>query len=112
MPPRNAPIKSTSGEGFSFEDKAVAFFLCHLLSGSLPLGPEFGRLTRLDCQVRSQGWELDDLLLSFTRDGVTSRCALSIKSNRQFTGTGAPPDLVEAIWRQVLHVRSQVFDSN
>jgi len=40
------------------------------------------------------------------------RLGLSIRSNRQFTGASAPADLVNAAWAQLLHVRSQVFDSN
>lgn len=109
---QNAAIKSTSGEGFSFEDKTVAFFLGQLLIGTLPFGVELGRLQRLDCQVRSQGWELDDLLMTCSANGQTSRCAFSIKSNRQFTTGGAPANLVHAAWAQLLHTRSNVFDSN
>jgi hypothetical protein len=108
---QNAPVKSTSGEGFSFEDKTVAFYVAHLLNGTPPFGIEFGRLVRIDCQVGSQGWELDDLLLTFEAGGQAVRCALSIKSNRQFSSKAAPGDYVEAGWAQLLQVRSKVFNS-
>ena len=112
MPKQNAPIKSTSGEGFTFEDKVVAYFLCRLLSGVVTFGAELGRLVRLDCQVRSQGWEFDDLFLSFKSTGQPARCALSIRSNRQFTAVSAPTDLVNTAWSQLLHLQSSVFDAD
>jgi hypothetical protein len=104
-----APVKVTGGGGFGFADRVNAWFLAHLLTGGLPLGPAFGVVTKLDFEVRDKGWLLDDLAITLDRNGEISRCALSIKSNEQVTTAGFPSDFVAAIWQQQRQTSSSDF---
>lgn len=109
MPKNIAPPKVTAGGGFVFEDDVAAYFLSCLLRGQPPLSPELGLLDRLDSQTSADGWFLDDILLTFSSQSVSKRCALSVKSNRQFTSRSAPKEFVLAGWSQLLHDGSSVF---
>jgi hypothetical protein len=111
MPKRVAAPKVTGGGGFVFEDDTAAYFLACLLAGHPPLDPSLGFLTRLDFQTRADGWLLDDLLLTLTSRRITRRCALSVKSNQQFTSRSAPAEFVKAAWEQLLHEGTDVFDA-
>jgi hypothetical protein len=72
MPRRStAPVSLTGGQGFSFEDEIAALFMVHLLTGRRPLEADFGKVIRIDFQVRESGWLLDDLLVTEPRRGVT-----------------------------------------
>jgi hypothetical protein len=97
-----APPKVTGGGGFVFEDKVAAYFLACLLSGKPPLDPSLGLLSRVDFQTRVDGWFLDDLLLTLVFGGDPRRCALSVKSNQQFTADAAPREFVTLAWQQFL----------
>src|SRR3712207_1697515 len=105
-----APPKLTGGGGFVFEDKVAAYFLVCLLSGETPLDPSIGMISRVDFQTRADGWFLDDILLTLTTRGGIRRCALSVKSNQQFSGPSAPAEFVRAAWEQFLHHGSSVFE--
>jgi hypothetical protein len=61
-----APTKSTSGEGFTVEDKVAAMCAATLLLGRSPFAGLPGRLTRIDFQVAVDHWDLGD----FTPRGV------------------------------------------
>ena len=74
-----ATLKQMSGGGFAFEDKVVAYYLAWMLAGGIPLGLSQGAKSRIDCQVRVDGWLLDDLLLTITHQGQKHRYAYSIK---------------------------------
>jgi hypothetical protein len=105
-----APPKVTGGYGFVFEDKVAAYFLSCLLSGQPPLDPALGLLTRVDFQTRVDGWFLDDVLLTLVLGGETRQCALSVKSNQQFTGNAAPREFVRLAWEQFLHEGTTRFN--
>lgn len=105
-----APTKVTGGGGFEFEDKVAAFFMCHLLTGSVPLDPIFGIIKRIDFQKRVDGWLLDDLLLTLRSNDEERRCAFSIKSNPQFSKTSAPSDFVRDAWEQYLGGKGNPFN--
>jgi hypothetical protein len=81
-----ATPKQTAGGGFVFEDKVVAYYLTWML-GSTPLTFNQGPITRVDCQVKVDGWELDDLLITSMKDGQEYRCAFSIKVICSFRAT-------------------------
>jgi hypothetical protein len=98
-----APPKATGGGGFVFEDKPASYFLACLLSGQPPRDPSLGLLSRVDFQTRVDGWFLDDLLLTLIFGGDIRRCALSVKSNQQFTANAAPREFVTLAWEQFLH---------
>lgn len=105
-----APPKNTGGGGFIFEDRVCAWFLACMLVYEPPLETDLGRLQRVDFQTRPDGWYLDDILLTLDMSGTQYRCALSIKSNVQFTRHGAPSDFVRIVWEQFLHEGSTCFD--
>lgn len=112
MPKNVAPLKQTAGGGFDFEDKCVAYFLSCLLSAQPPLDPEIGTISRIDFQTRVDGWFLDDILLTLTSHGENRSCALSVKSNQQFTKSAAPSEFVSLAWEQFLHEGTTRFDKS
>lgn len=99
MARQEASIKSTSGAGFLFERKVGAYYLACMLNGDAPLGDVLGTPTRLDFQVRVQGWFLDDVLVQFDSG---KRIALSIKSNQQITRNALPEEFVRDCWEMYL----------
>lgn len=103
MSRRVSSPKSTSGEGFAFEDDVVAYYLTLMLLQKAPLGSDIGYVIRLDFQTETFGWFLDDLLITFKSPaGHPRRWAISIKSNTQFTAKSAPRDFTRSIWKQFL----------
>ena len=93
--------KSTGGGGFTFEDEVCAYFMSFILSGvdALP-GLTLGRLVKMKLQRKVDGWELDDLILEFERNGIRRFCAFSIRSNPQISAKKIPEDLVSSLWNQ------------
>lgn len=98
----------TGGKGFSFENQVGAWFLLHMLAGVPPLDEEIGSLQRLAFQTE---WRLDDFLLTCQMNSIAHHCAISIKSNRQFTAKKAPEDFVERCWSQFLEIKDNPFSS-
>lgn len=98
-----APSELTSGKGFDFEDLVATWLSSRMLCG-LPLSSVCkGEIKKISFQVGNSGWLLDDILLTLKENGRDVNCAISIKSNKQFTAKKAPADFVEAIWRHYLH---------
>jgi hypothetical protein len=64
MAKKKAPAQLTDGAGFRYEDYVAARFLLDLLGGTNSLGPDFGRVTRVDWQARDAGWLAEDLSIS------------------------------------------------
>jgi hypothetical protein len=105
-----APPKNTAGGGFTFEDQVIAWLLAHMLAAE-PLSDKLGMVERLDFQTRVDGWLLDDVLVTLTRDGkLTSQLPLSIKSNQQFSKSSAPAEFVTAAWEHFLHEGTTKFE--
>ena len=52
MAKKKAPAQLTDGAGFRYEDYVAARFLLDLLGGTNSLGPDFGRVTRVDSNSR------------------------------------------------------------
>jgi hypothetical protein len=102
MPPEkntNPPsLKSASGAGFAFEDKAAAVLLCEMLTAVHSLGTEFGIIQRLERQASD--WEpFGDLLLDVPNiDGKLIRCGGSVKSNRLVNANGCDSELCAGMW--------------
>jgi energy-coupling factor transporter ATP-binding protein EcfA2 len=105
-----SPPKVTGGGGFGFEDKVVAYFLTCLLVDEPPLDARFGTIRRIDFQTRVDGWHLDDILLTLSSGSETHRCALSVKSNQQFSVGSAPSEFVLAAWETFLEPGATKFD--
>lgn len=105
-----AAPKITSGAGFNFEEKVIAYYCTYLLSGRFPFGIENGVLEQIDMQVRVDGWLLDDMLLSLKTKNGQKRICFSIKSNQQFNGCKAPQEFVSLAWEQYLVANNAKFD--
>src|SRR5258707_10418386 len=96
----SAPTKSTGGGGYTFADKVAASFLAQMLKRAFPIEPEFGPIIDVHFETRDSGQLLDDLLLVLQRGSQTTRCAISVKSNRQLTNTGFNQEFVQDAWEQ------------
>ena len=110
MAKKVATPKQTSGGGFVFEDKVVAYYLVWMLSGGIPFTSDLGTITRVDCQVKVDGWSLDDLLITSIKKNQEFRYVFSIKSNLQFSRDRAPEDFVHDVWSLYLHDENDIFE--
>ena len=88
MSRNSAPTKATGGGGYTFADKVAAAFLAQMLRRGFPVEPEFGAISELHFETRDAGQILDDLWLVLKRGTAITRCAISVKSNRQLTRGG------------------------
>ncbi len=105
-----APSELTSGKGFDFEDLVSTWLATYMLC-SLPFFPnKNATIEKISFQVGNSGWLLDDILLTLKENGQHVNCAISIKSNKQFTAKKAPADFVEAIWQHYLQQDDKLFD--
>lgn len=91
-------LKSASGAGFTFEDKAAALLLCEMLAGIHSLGAAFGVIQELERQAGD--WEpFGDLLLDvLNSEGKLIRCGGSVKSNRLVNANGCDAELCAGMW--------------
>ena len=88
MSRNSASAKATGGGGYTFADKVAAAFLAQMLKRGFPVEPEFGAISELHFEARDTGQILDDLRLILKRGTELTRCAISVKSNRQLTKAG------------------------
>ena len=95
-----APTKATGGGGYTFADKVDAGFLAQMLKRAFPIEPEFGPITEVHFETRDSGQILDDLLVVLKRGNELTRCAISVKSNRQLTKAGFNDEFVGDAWEQ------------
>jgi hypothetical protein len=93
-------VKSTSGDGFSFEDKTIAWLACHLLAGANWPPNSSGLVQAIDCQARHDGWFFDDTVVTFEIGPDKHKCGCSIKSLPILGPKGAPDDFARALWHQ------------
>ena len=100
MPRSSAPTKATGGGGYTFADKVVAGFLVQLLKRAFPIEPELGPIADVHFEARDSGQILDDLLLILKHGNAATRCAISVKSNRQLTAAGFNDEFVQDAWEQ------------
>ena len=97
---RPSTTRSTAGPGFDFEDQVAAWLLLKVLTGQ-PLPGIEGIGTRLQMQVESLGWAIDDILLTTMESPDDQRhLAMSCKSNVQVTASRLPADFVSRCWKQ------------
>jgi hypothetical protein len=104
---QKAPVQLTGGAGFRYENPVAARFLLDMLAGTNALGAEFGRVTRVDWQVRDSGWFADDLAVSCRHSSRDRTAGISIKSPQQVTRAGFPENLVATAWAQWLGVGTE-----
>lgn len=104
--PSASPVKTTSGGGYAFEDQVGAFLAAALLAGEPLLGTDVGPAFRIDFQVGVDGWELDDVLVTFAS---RVRWCVSVKSSR-YIGPSVPRDFAERAWKEIAGVARSGFD--
>ncbi len=100
MPRMRAPTRAICGGGFTFADKVAAGFLTQMLKRAFPLDPELGPIAEVHFEASDTGQVLDDLLLVLKRGNEATRCAISIKSNRQLSKRGFNDQFVQDAWEQ------------
>lgn len=110
MPRQSATTKATGGGGYTFADKVAGAFLAQLLKRAFPLEPEFGCIAEVHFEARDTGQVLDDLLLLLRHGNETTRCAVSVKSNRQLTTAGFNSEFVQDAWEQWRGAAGSNFD--
>lgn len=106
-PKKKAPVQLTAGTGFRNENCIAARFLLDLLARTNTLGAEFGKIDRLQWQGRDLGWLADDLVVECTAPTGKRSAGISIKSDRQVTSAGFPPDFVGIAWAQWFGVKTE-----
>lgn len=106
---KTASSKQTGGGGFVFEDKASAWFISHFLSNRPLFDNEIGYINEIKYQVRSDGWLLDDFLISTDDKGIGRKIAVSCKSNTQIVSSGPNKELLGDLWNQYLNIEQEVF---
>jgi hypothetical protein len=106
-PKKKAPVQLTAGTGFRNENCIGARFLLDLLAGTNTLGVDFGKIDRLQWQGRDLGWLADDLVVECTASIGKRSTGISIKSDRQVTSSGFPPDFVGIAWAQWFGVKTE-----
>jgi hypothetical protein len=100
---KKAPVRLTGNTGTRYENLVAARLLLDMLAGLNSLGPDFGRITRVDWQARDAGWLADDLALTCEGPADDRRSVgISIKSNQQLSARGFPSDFVDLAWGQWL----------
>lgn len=78
--PRSRSSKLTGGEGFTYEDLVVTYYLTALLREEGALGTR-GIVERVAVQQHGQGEPMDDLIVDAVERGVNARISLQVKSN-------------------------------
>ncbi|MDE0231059.1 MAG: hypothetical protein OXI56_01220, partial [bacterium] len=115
---RVEPVESLGGSGFAFEDRVGAYLAAAMLAEE-PVVGGLGVPVRVDFQVRSRGWSVDDMLVWFPyQDGECRRWAVSVKSDQQIRSVVAG-DFVGQAWEELLlaiieipHSRSLKFPTS
>jgi hypothetical protein len=79
---RSRSAELSGGEGFTYEDTVVAYYLTALLHEDVAAGLT-GHVVRVAVQQAGAGEPLDDVILDAELDGTRRRLSLQVK--RQFT---------------------------
>jgi hypothetical protein len=106
-PKKKAPVQLTAGTGFRNENCIAARFLLDLLAGTNTFGVDFGKTDRVQWQGRDLGWLADDLAIECSASTGKRAAGISIKSDRQVTSAGFPPDFVATAWAQWFGVKTE-----
>jgi len=102
---------ASGGGGEQFESRVGAHYLSLMLARTAVIGLDTGPLATLAFQTGSEGWLLDDLLLTVDTPEGISRLALQVRSN--FTPTHSDAgfrDLLNKAWRHFLGQTSVEFN--
>jgi hypothetical protein len=77
--PRSRSSKLTGGEGFTYEDLVVTYYLAALLREEAAIGTR-GHVVRVAVQQNRQGEPMDDVVIDAEAGGETARLSLQVKS--------------------------------
>jgi ABC-type cobalamin/Fe3+-siderophores transport system ATPase subunit len=105
-----APPKNTGGGGFTFENDAAAYLMANMLAGRQPFGARVGTITRVALQCRSDGWLLDDVVLTCNDGVVEHRIALSVKDRPALDELDLLGEFVRLCWLQFLGCETSAMD--
>ena len=108
--PKIATPKETGHGGSEYESRVIAYFLANMLTKASAFSEQRGYISRVDFQVRADGWLFDDALLTINDEINTSRIAISIKSNQQFNNKGCSSELNRILWEQYLKHNTDIFN--
>jgi hypothetical protein len=98
-----APVQLTGGSGFRYENPVAARFLLDMLTGKNVLGPDFGRVVRVDWQARDAGWLADDFAVTCrTASGGERAAGISAKDYQLLGRAGFPTEFARTAWQQWL----------
>src|SRR5271170_6450196 len=89
---------ATGGKGYTFADRVAAGFLVQMLARAFPLEAALGFISELHFETKESGRNLDDLHLVLQTSGGNARWSVSVKSNRQLSGSGFNKTLVGDLW--------------
>ena len=103
-------VRSTNSIGSHFEDQISAWQLVNALSREP--APGINKvITKVQTQVSTLGWCIDDFLLTAQVDDAMQRLAISVKANEQVTSSGLPSDFVMHAWK-LWHDQNGPFQRN
>lgn len=88
MGEEKTPVELSGGEGFNFEDQVATYYLAHMLTGKMPLGADYGQVTKVDFQLDDSGWFIEDHLVQLETASKKTNLAISVKRDRQVTRNG------------------------
>lgn len=101
---------ATGGKGYTFADKVAAGFLVQMLARTFPLEAALGFIAELHFETKESGRNLDDLHMVLQNSAGNARWSVSVKSNRQLSGTGFNRSLVGDLWADWRGERGTSFD--
>jgi hypothetical protein len=101
---------ATGGKGYTFADKVAAGFLVQMLARAFPLEAALGFIAELHFETKESGRNLDDLHLVLKNSAGVARWSVSIKSNRQLSGSGFNKTLVGDLWADWRGEQGTSFD--
>jgi len=101
---------ATGGKGYTFADKVAAGFLVQMLARTFPLEAALGFIAELHFETKESGRNLDDLHIVLQNSGGRARWSVSVKSNRQLSGSGFNKTLVGDLWADWRGERGASFD--
>ena len=93
---RSRSTELTGGEGFTYEDTIVAYYLTALLHEDSAAGIS-GNVSRVAVQQHSQGEPLDDLIVDAIQSSGTRRLSLQVKRDLTISAAASNTDFRLAV---------------
>jgi hypothetical protein len=104
MQTRSTSTELSGGEGFTYEDGVVVYYLAALLHEEAAAGLT-GSVARVCVQQKAQGEPLDDVIVDSVADGEERRLSLQVK--RSLTISSADQDF-KSIIKQAVETRAKL----